>query len=109
MHSTKSLLTCPDPSICGAAIYRVRDSRYACVRRKAIAEHDGSPLCCAPALVVNLRRTIPRRGPAYLELSHASPRKHIPLPDSGETGSLSVLVVPQFRKAPRLDPTSAGH
>src|SRR4029077_2495704 len=109
MHSTKGLLTCPVPSICGAVIYRVCDSRNACARRKAIEEHDVFPPCCAPASIVHLRRIIPRHGPAYLKLSRAARRLHTPLPDSGGTGSLSVLVVPQFRKAPRLDATSVAH
>src|SRR6267143_2248859 len=82
MYPTKSLLTCPGSSICAAAICRVRDSRNTYDRRRAIEGHNGSPPCCAPALVAHFRRTIPKRGPAYLKPSRAALQMHTPLPDS---------------------------
>src|ERR1700686_5206508 len=75
----------------------------------AITERGDFLLCCAHALVVHLRRIISRRRPAYLRLFRVVLQMRTPLPDSGGTGSLWVLIAPLFRKAPRLAPTSAVH
>src|ERR1700730_10579147 len=75
----------------------------------AITEHGDSQLCCGHVLVVHLRRIISRRRRTYLKLSLVALPTHTPLPDSGGTGSLWVLVGPLFRKAPRLAPTSVAH
>src|SRR5260221_721006 len=95
-------IICRNASLRGAAICQVRGSRNDCVRGKAAREPVASPLCCGRALIVHRRRILSRRHPAYAMPCRAVLPMHTPPPDSGETESLYVLVLPPSRKAPRL-------
>src|ERR1700730_5632259 len=75
----------------------------------AITKHGDSQLCCAHVSIVHLCRIISMPRPAYLKLSRVALQPRTPLPNSGGTGSLWVLVGLLFRKAPRLAPTSVAH
>src|SRR5260370_35822448 len=102
-------IICRASLICGDAICRVRDSKNDCVRRKAVREHGASSFWHEHALIVHRGRIISRHHPADLMPCRAVLPMHRPLSNSCETESLCVSVVPLFRKAPRLGPTSVPH
>src|SRR5258707_1567175 len=95
-------IICQNASLRGPAICQVRGSRNELVRGKAAREPVASPLCCGRDLIVHRRRILSRRNPAYAMPCREVLPMHTPPPDSGETESLYVLVLPPSRKAPRL-------